>query len=270
MKSDPLLEEFAARQPREFSALLADASTLEVCALLRQLPSATASRLAANLPSRQLTLALRQLEASEVGTLLTNAGHEDAISLVSLLSETRYPEILQASSAAKRKSLRRLFELPTHSLGAFASPDYIRAHVDAECSAFMAQLQSHEEGTQLPIYAVTDEGLYQGEVSPIAVIARKNQKSHIRDIVRKVTPLSGQLSVAAALKSRQWARHSFLPVVDGKGRLLGSVQRPNLVKHVPKSRTENYGLERVIIDVASSYLDFSERILKLLFAGKSP
>ncbi len=268
MNTDPLLEDFAASQPREMSALLADADPQEVCGLLRQLPAATAARLAANLPSRQLSRALKQLAASEVGELLCSAGHEDAISLVSLLSESRYVDILDACPASRRKQLRRLFELPSQSLGAFASPNYIRVQVDLGCAAFMQQLQSHEEEFQLPIYAVNSDGKYVGEVNPIAVIARKNQKSLIGDIVREVEPLSGQLSITAALKSRQWTRHRFLPVVDGKDRLLGSVQRHTLIKHAPRTRTESYGFERAITDVALSYFEFFERMLKLLFTGK--
>ena len=268
MKNDPLLESFAARQPRELAALLADADAQEICELLRLLPTETRALLAAHLPSRQLSLALKLLAPAEIGSLLLNARHEDAISLLSLLPESRYAEILKASPSGRQAALRRLFHAPFESLGSLASPNYIRANIKLRCEEFAEHPKSHEEEPLLPIYAVDDAGVFHGEINPIAVIARKNQKLRLQDIAQGVTPLSGQMSAPAALKSRQWSRHQNLPVVDGKGRLLGTVQRHSLLKYVPKSRTESFGLERMLIEVTGSYFDFCERILKLLFAGK--
>jgi Mg/Co/Ni transporter MgtE len=269
MDSDPLLENFAEARPRELALLLADAEVQEVCELLRKLPDPVAAGLAAHLPSRQLSRVLKELAPEEIGLMLVSATHEDAIALVSLLSETRYPDILQASPAGKRKLLQRLFESPSHSLGALASPDYIRADVSMRCDAFLEQLRSHEESEQLPIYAVDDAGVFQGEVNPIAVISRMNQRARLADIVQDTASLSAQLSAGAALKSRLWARHQYLPVVDSKGHLLGSIRRHALLKRVPKSRTETVGLERILTDIALSYFEFCERLLKLLFGGRS-
>jgi Mg/Co/Ni transporter MgtE len=269
MESDPLLERFAAARPQELASLLADAEIHEVCELLRQLPEAIAAGLAAHLPSRQLSRALKELSPAEIGSLLVSATHEDAIAIVSLLSEARYSGILQAAPAAKRRVLRRLFELPSHSLGALASPDYIRANVDMRCDAFLEHLRAHEESSQQPIYAVDELGIFKGEINPLSVISRQNQKARLADIVVHLAPLSGELSAAAALKSRLWARHQQLPVVDSRGHLLGSVHRQTLLKHAPKSRTEIVGLESILTEIAMSYLEFCERVLRMLFAGKS-
>ena len=270
MQSDPLLESFAAARPRELASLLADAEIDEVCELLRQLPEPLAAGLAADLPSRQLARALKALSPTEIGSLLVSASHEDAIALVSLLSEARYSDILQASPTSRRRQLRRLFEFPSHSLGALASPDYIRAIVSMRCDDFLEQLRAHEEFTQQPIYAVDGAGIFKGEINPLAVISRRNQKARLVDIVDHIDPLSSEISAGAALKSRLWARHQYLPVVDGKGHLLGSVRRQTLLKRVPKSRTEVVGLESILTEIAMGYLEFSERMLKLLFADKSP
>lgn len=269
MKSDPLLERFAAARPQELASLLADAEIEEVCELLRQLPESLAAGLAAHLPSRQLSRALKALSPAEIALLLVSATHEDAIAMVSLLSETRYSDILQAGPAGKRRQLRRLFESPSHSLGALASPNYIRANAGMRCDAFLEQLRAHEEFTAQPIYAVDGAGIFKGEINPLAVIARQNQKARLEDIVERIAPLSSEISAGAALKSRLWARHQYLPVVDGKGHLLGSVRRQTLLKHVPKSRTEIVGLESILTEIAMSYLEFCERMLKLLFTEKS-
>jgi Mg/Co/Ni transporter MgtE len=267
MSTDPLLVSFASAQPEELANLLVSADLDELTSILLQLPEAVAAQLASNLPSWQLSSVLQALEPALVGKMLTAAQHEDAIALVSHLNENQYPQILAASSRARRKALSLLFDFPSHSLAALASPEFIRVAGNTRCQQFHKQLQRHEERVALPIYTVDEQGGYLGEVSLIAVIADCNRHLPVRDIANPVVALSGRMSASAAIKLPQWLHHDSLPVVDARKRLLGTLSRHSLHKIVPADVARGYHLDQMVADTAQRFLEFCEQFVRFIISA---
>lgn len=267
MTTDRLLVSFASSQPEELANLLVEAEPDELTSILLQLPKEVAAQLASNLPSWQLGNLLQTLDPVQVGMMLTAAQHEDAIALVSHLNESQYPQILAASSRARRKTLSQLFDFPSQSLAALASPEFIRVAGNTRCETFHKQLQRHEERVALPIYTVDEQGCYLGEVSLIAVIADCNRHLRVRDIANPVTPLSGRMSAPAAIKLPLWLHHDSLPVVDARKRLVGTLARHSLHKIVPADMARGYHLDQAVGDTMMRFLEFSEQFIRFIISA---
>ena len=270
MPADPLLLEFAAREPRELAQVLAGASAGEVAELIGQLPPALAGSVAARLPGRQASRLLHELPPGDLAALLTSAAHEHAIALVSLMSITEYQPIVEAANAAQYQQLSRLFDLPSRTLAAFASPEFIRVHADASCQAFKAELEAQEGLDPVPIYVVDDRGLYLGEVMPHSLLAKLPQRARLRSLAQPVAPLSERMNMAPALKAEEWRTRPALPIVDAAGHLLGVVNHQTLLAHAQDEGRKSSDLTQSLLDVAMRLIDFYEYCLRWVIRGRRP
>ena len=273
MQADPLLLDFAAREPRELAAVLAGWGPDEVASLLAPLPPELAGSLAARLPSRQSLRLMRELPPEGLAGILAGAAHEHALALVSLLSVADYQPIMAAASSVQAKQLSRLFDLPSRMLSAFASPEFIRVDGDTGCQAFKAELEAEEQAQEaaetLPIYVVDERGAYLGEVMPQALLARLPKRQRLRDIAEPVAPLSERMNVNAALKVEAWRRRPALPVVDTANRLLGVVNHQTLLSHAQAEGRRSSDLTQSILDVAMRLIDLYEYCVRLLVRGRA-
>ncbi|MFT5483766.1 MAG: Mg/Co/Ni transporter MgtE [Halieaceae bacterium] len=269
MESNFLLQQFADSRPAELAALMADAEIGELCELFASLPASTSARLAARLPSRILFQLLAEQAPAATSEMLFGANHDDAMALVAHLQESRYPEILMASQNSHRKKLRRLFEFPSHSLSAIASPEFLRVTESTLCEVFCKELVSAEQEHPRPIFAVNDSGVYRGVVNVYALIATSNRTKSVKAVANYVPPLHGDISADAALNSPEWLEHLALPVTDGKQRIIGAVTRAQLLRLVPDDGGAHHGLETILSELAAGYLSYCTDIMKSLFTRNS-
>lgn len=265
---DPLLLDFADNRPDDFAASLATANLRELAELLLELPTRTATVVATRLPSWQVSGVLSQLQPAQVCELLLAARTDDAVSIVSHLHESRYTAILEACPEEHRFTLRQLFDYPTHSLAALAGTGFIRVEAGTSCEAFARQLAVSEDTRPRPVLVVDSQGRYQGMLSLQAAVSRKNRSRRVGEVATTVEPLSGLTSAESALKSRLWTRYNELPVVDGRHRLLGVVDRASLQRVSAEPAGAEFSTERLFAEMAAGYLNTCARLLETML-GRS-
>jgi Mg/Co/Ni transporter MgtE len=259
---DPLLLEFASSRPAELAELMVDADGGELEDLISRLPVKAAARVAACLPSWILSQLLVNLSPSVTAELLWGARHDDAVTLVAHLHEIQYADILESSKPDQLDKLHRLFEFPTLSLSALASPEFIRVEQSQLCASFIEELSAYNNFQSRPIFAVDAQGVYRGVVNLFALIAKDVQQQKVARVTEYIRPLSGEMSAAMGLESPLWLNQLALPVTDRKGRVLGAVTRRQLLGLVQEERPGERGLELVIPELATAYLGFCADILK--------
>lgn len=265
---DPLLLQFAADRPEELAAVLTGESLEDVCGFISGLPHHSATVVVTRLPSWQLTPLLGVLEAELISRMLTTAATDDAVAIVSHLRESRYADIIDATPEEGRRALRQLFDYPSHSLAALASPGFVRVEADTQCGPFCEQLSSNSDTRPLPVLVVDGQSRYLGRVTLQALYARKNRARTVGEIATAVEPLSGLTSAESALSSRLWMRYTELPVVDGRHRVLGVVTRAALQRVAGETTPAEFNLERMFAELATGYLTTCSRLLESVL-GKS-
>ena len=265
---DPLLLGFADDRPRELAALLVAAQPEEMIGLIERLPPAVAAGLMACLPTRQVSRLLQLLDPELAATALGAARHEDAIALISQLPDSHKYLILDVGSKRQRRLLHHLYDSRSRTLAALATADFIRAHGETRCRDFRAELEAHDSLQPLPIYVVDDRSVYLGELNPLSALDKRTQNHRLRSVISRIPPLSGRMSIAAALKVEEWQRHPQLPVVDENEHLLGVIDHHGLRRQLSEHEPEEEGLERSLRQVVRSFFDFSDFCLRALLSGR--
>lgn len=258
---DPLLLQFAAGRPDEMATLLANSDLVELSELIESLPLSAATMLAARLPSWQLTSLLGKLEPDLLARMLTSASVDDAMALVAHLHESRYSAIIETVSEPERRSLHDLLDTSTSSVASLATPDFIRVTQDTLCGAFSEQLSASNDTKPRLILVVNKQGKYCGILNLQAAYSRKNRARQVGEVATAVTPLNGSTIANTALMARQWSRYPELPVVDGRHRIQGVVSRASLERVTGDTTAREFSLERVLSDLATSYLNICARVL---------
>jgi Mg/Co/Ni transporter MgtE len=263
-RPDPLLLQFARTRPDDLAGVLANTDLRGLAEMIADLPADLAASVATRLPSWQLTGLLGALEPEAIAGMLVSATSDDAVAIVSHLQESRYPAILGACPAAKRLSLRQLFDYPSHSLASMATTRFIRVAAKTTCGEFSRQLSYSGDTRQRPVLVVDPQGRYLGMLNLQAVFSVKNRAKTAAEVATHVEPLSGLTSAESALSSRLWTRYNELPVVDARHRLLGVASRAALQRVVGDESAAEFSTERLFSELASGYLNTCGRLLEAL------
>lgn len=264
MAEDALLAHFAANRPEEMASALSAADQVAVAGFIRDLPAGTDAMVAARLPSWQLTALLATLAPDTIGRMLLAASTDDAVAIVSHLSDSRYPALLEAAPEEQRAALRQLLEFPAHSIASLATTAFVRVSEQTRCRDFGRQLSEGSEPVAGPVVVVDGAGRYLGLVNAHALYRRRNAGRTLGDVAVSVAPLSGAADIATALDSRLWTNYPDLPVVDRQHRLLGVVNRAALLRVAGDREPAPYSVERLFADLAIGYLDTCSRVVESL------
>jgi Mg/Co/Ni transporter MgtE len=262
---DPLLLKFASDRPDEMAALLVDGELPELAGILENLPVSSAARLAARLPSWQLTRLLAGLDPVLLAGILRAAKTDEAVALVSHLNESRYASVLDAVPATERRSLYELLEFPSYSVASLVTTDFIRVSENTSCGEFCEQLSASTDTSPRPVLVVDQQGRYRGIINLLAVYSRKNRSRQIGQIASYIEPLNGNMAARQAVTARQWTKYSQLPVVDSGQRILGVVNRASLERIAGDYAPLDFNFERVLSELATAYLSLCARVLESVF-----
>jgi magnesium transporter len=260
--TDPLVLRFAGDRPDEAAALLADSELGELAELIEDFPDGTAASVASRLPSWQLTGVLGQLAPEKLSRMIVAAPTDEAVAIISHLNESRYEALMTACPPEQQKALQRLLEFPPHSLAALATTQFIRVIAETPCGAFAEQLANSPRPQAGPVLAVDAQGVYLGMVDLQAVFARRNRTRAVGEIAIAVEPLNGLTEASTALTSRQWTRHTELPVVDIQHRLLGIVSHAAVRRVAGDDSPMSFTAEKIFSELATGYLNICARVLE--------
>ena len=227
--ADPISADFARRHPDSFARLLAHAESSEVDGILADLPPATGAAVAARLPANSLAELLDKSEGV-AGQWLADARFDDAVTLLSRLPRERRLVLVNAlSDRERRQQLLRHQQYPGHSVGSLVGDVPLRFNAEEPVAEALAEIWEIGGDDPGPLVVVDRQGRYLGVLNVWRLLSRKRPTGVVGDYVNRVSPLFPETSIANAANDAGWDRHSWLPVIDSRRRVLGAVSRASLM-----------------------------------------
>jgi len=242
----------------------------ELIDFLTSLPPPIAAPIAARITTHRLNDLLSALPAASIGDILLSADHADSIAILSHLPASTYPAIVEAANKTDRNRLSRLFEFPTRTLSALASPDFVRVDAETTCGQLKSTLERLDGREDRPVFVVDAQSKYIGMLPAASVLPERNSHLPVDQVMRSVEPLTGQTPIASALNASQWKQYRSLAVVDARSHILGAVTLEQLERAVGKPDMIEYGIENMVGDVVASYMGLCADVLDLVAGRDSP
>lgn len=265
--SDPIVEQCCNKHPGQAADVLRGLPQQEVMSFLEALTPASAARVLSRLDSQMLGHCMVSMGAKPLARIIASASHEDSVEIISHLPDTRYDELISACPDQEQKLSARLYAYSRKTLGAIASPDFVRAKSGQLCGDVKRNLAAGEWDADSPLYLVDASGVLLGTLPYLAVIADRNANAEVDQVSQPIQALSEHTTVTAALDARQWTTHSVLPVVDGNHRLIGTVTRAQLLRLALREGRQQYGLPDLAGDLVSEYLSSCSNLLDMILQG---
>ncbi len=227
---DVLTRDFAEQFPAEFAATLSAGTTEEALEVLDSLPERLVIPVAARL-SQRLFMEVSALDPNRLRGWLVAAEIDHALMFVGRLRQHQAVALIQGVEDPKlNRRLMQVVRYPDHCVGAVMGSKLVQ--IDG--SLPLAQLLQDLRGTRAvgdPAVVVLDErGRYIGKLDPWKALLRAAAGDRVGEYVQRVEPLLPEMTIVSARQVPQWEMHSWLPVADQNGRVLGSVSRSALVQ----------------------------------------
>jgi CBS domain-containing protein len=248
---DPLTADFAAKFPDSFARVLGRADTDDIVTVLDKLPATLRASIAARLAVTHLS-GLLDAEGVAPETWLLDASFDDAVMLLSRLPrERRLPMVNSLGNRSLRQRLLRHLQFPTHSVGALVGDIRLHISLHANVEDVVDELRDAAGDEPEPVVVVDSDGRYVGMLHLWRVLVSAHAVGRIQDYVQEVAPLHPEIAISDALHNEGWLRHNWLPVVDHRQRVLGSVSRAKLFQATSDSPARHHGSAHVFVKVVA-------------------
>lgn len=247
------LKELAARE--DLTPFLQQAVHLhpsDLAEILSGLDESVRARLIAELPTELASGALAEMGAAEhAGEILLAVGPEYAAELVAELSADDAADLVAElppgdreavlADVSDRASVERLLTYPEDTAGGLMTTELVAVREDVTLRDAIAEIrgQRGEDDELYQVFAVDAAGRLKGTV-PIARLIVAAPERRVREVMEapvvQLRPEQDQEQVA-----RVMARYNLVavPVVDERGRLLGSVTFDDVIDVVEAETTED-------------------------------
>lgn len=260
-------------RPEEWEALV-DASPGDAADVLEELREEDAASLITTLDAEEAAQILEEIAPELAAELVEHVSLEDltaavaqmpddaAADLLSELDEDLVSRVFELIDDINEKAYRRLLDYPSDSAGGLMSTDIASLPIGlttGEATERIRQLNEQFEDLSY-IYVVDDTGKLVGVVSFRSLVFRRPGATLGEVMVSDpiaVEPLTDREEVADICQ-----RYHLLgvPVVDGRGRLLGMVTNDAVIEAIQDEATEDFAAavgagveETVYSDVVSSF-----------------
>lgn len=263
----PLKLAYAREHPADLATYLATRGAEAINDGLDGLPPESAAAVVAKLPRGQALRTLAAHDDEVVTDWLNAAGPDHALVLVLHLESERQSRVLGAvSSRRKRRNLERLLYYPSETVGALVNPRVVRLNADMTLAEAITILQGQEWDPGAMIWIVEDNDDYLGVLDVKAALVSHSRKLPVRRLAVTPSPLQADTSLASAPDFREWLRYTELPVVDRRGRFLGTLARERLLSALGRSGGSDQGLVDGLGDMARQYFRIMGVCLDDLFS----
>jgi len=251
---NPLRLSFARRFPGDCAAYLARQDAAVALETLSGLPDREAAAVVARLPDG---FGMRVLASREIDTIVgwvVAAGADEALALLRRVDPVRRDEVLDRLPRRRRqRELRRLLSYAPGTVGTLIDAEVVRLDVDLTMDEAMAALRDDQPEPGRAIWLVDRDGQFRGVLDTARMLAARSARVGLGEFAIEVRPLRAETTLAACRDSGQWLRHAELPVVDERGRLLGSITRRRLMEALGTTASGGGGMIDGIGDLAEQY-----------------
>lgn len=222
-EGEGLSRAFAERHPEEAARLLEALPAPEVSAYLAALPVAVAAPVVAAMLSVPAAGVLDCMGAETGGALLANLRPERAAAVLRCLAPERREAWLGRLRPGRRAAVALLLSYPTDTVGAWAEPRILSLRRDATVAWARRAVAAVAIAEESDLYVVEADRRLAGWL-PVARLLRCGPQVRLDQVMdRHPTALPAVTGIGEARADSGWVGHTALPVVDGRGQLLGAV-----------------------------------------------
>lgn len=250
----PLKLAYAREHPTGLATYLATQGQEVVSEALEGLPPETAVAVVARLPQGHALRTLAGQSDAQLAVWLDAATADHALAVLLHLEEGRRPRVLASiSSRRKRRTLERLLFYPRSTVGALVDPTAMRLSADIQLDEAVAIMQVEARSGPDSVWLVDDDDNYLGLFDPRSALVASSGATPLRRFLITVRPLQADIPLPDARDFPEWLRHTELPVVDHRGRLLGALSRRRLMVALEGIGHANQGLADGVSDLTRQY-----------------
>jgi len=262
---DRLTLTYARRFPEEFALEASSASREDLIALLQTLPPESAVGIIARLSVGAFRAVCAELE-SLLGSWLNAASFEDSVALLARLPRKEQSTLVNAvADRSRRRRLRQFLNFPSHSVGSLATELPVRVSANTPVTELLQELQELKARRETPVVVTGSQGEYAGVLDIWRLTVRDDDHGRVKEYTRWVNPIVPEMALDSARDLSQWQRHHWLPVVDHEQRILGYVQRQQVmgIRETMTSEAEIVGESILVLGVRyiSVLMQLLERVL---------
>lgn len=266
---DPLTLDFAARHPDSFARALGRGGVDDVAGLVDRLPPERRAAIVARLPGPHVR---RLLDTDEhrPADWLVSASFDDAVSLLSRVPRERRLALINGLDDRNRKQqLLRNQQYPSHSVGALVGDVPLRLSAETPASEVLAELREIGPGDPGPIVVVDGSGRYVGVLDRWQLLVKHPTAGQVGDYVIEIRAVRPESSVTAVAIDPQWHTRNWLPVIDHRQRVLGSVTREKVFRAAEDLTGSGLRSGDVLIDLLTDLLHAFGAVLERVLSRKT-
>lgn len=232
----------------------------ESLAILNKLEEETAAEILVELPTETARKLINQLPDDMLAHYLDILPMDDALELQEELSPERFEALLEVIPAEDRLEIRRLMTYPEDSAGRIMTEDFLAVRPEdtvGEAIRLIREAPEEEYEAVNDVYVLTGDGHLVGVFSLRDAI-RAEPDLLARDVMKSDLVTCSPLTLAEDV-ARQIARYGFyaMPVVDGRGRMLGFVTVDDAQEILSEADTEDVLALGGVSGDAEAYLSLS-------------
>lgn len=232
----------------------------ESLAILNKLDEETAAEILVELPTETARKLINQLPDDMLAHYLDILPMDDALELQEELSPERFEALLEVIPAEDRLEIRRLMTYPEDSAGRIMTEDFLAVRPEdtvGEAIRLIREAPEEEYEAVNDVYVLTGDGHLVGVFSLRDAI-RAEPDVLARDVMKSDLVTCSPLTLAEDV-ARQIARYGFyaMPVVDGRGRMLGFVTVDDAQEILSEADTEDVLALGGVSGDAEAYLSLS-------------
>lgn len=218
-----MADAFATRYPQEAAAALDTRPAEEIARILRELTPDTAAAVLRRLSPGMSSRSVEHLEPREAARIIAALGTDDALALLRRATPGVRDAVIEAMPAEKAKAVNTVIRFPAGTAGALMDPRVLALPADMKVEEAVRAVRREAEHVHYHIYIIDREGRLTGVLDlRELLLARSGNRLEavMKNTDHRLSPSADRHAIAG---NRGWRYAHSLPVVDGRGRLLGAV-----------------------------------------------
>lgn len=265
---DPLSLDFAFRHPDSFARVLGRGDAGECARIVESLPPERKAAIVARLPAPHIKALL---ESGRLGPAnwLVDAPFNDAVTLLSRIPrEKRLALVNSLADRDRKRQLLRHQQYPAHSVGALVGDIPLRLSADSQAADILAELRGFESEDPGPVVIVDAGERYLGVLDRWRLLTRSPPTGPVKDYVIAIRAVRPETPVPTVAMDEQWHTRNWLPVIDHRQRVLGSVSRAKVFRAAGAHSGSALRGSDVLIDLLADLVYMCETVLLKTFSRK--
>jgi len=230
-EGEGLSRAFAERHPEEAARLLEALPASEVAAYLAELPVSVAAPVAAAMLPVPAAAVLDEMRGETGGALLATLGPDRAAALLRCLAPERreaWLRRLRRLRPGRRAAVGLLLSYPVDTVGAWTEPRILSLRRDATVAWARRAVATVATAAESDLYVVDADRRLAGWL-PVGRLLRSGAQARLDQVMdRQPAVLPAATGIGEARADHGWVGRTALPVVDGRGQLLGAVSESAL------------------------------------------